>query len=173
MVQVVHEYMNDDGSLIDYHLLTAQYSLILGFRRVWAEVDERHAIAKRFLSRSGWTLEAVLHKHRIVQKRNRNSAIYVMLNSDWSSGGARESLRKKLGLSPEPTKTKKAIRIDSADEIINSAHNDGKEIRSEKNGNKNENEISIKGEINTNIIDKQKRNRNRKKKSKNKNHEDS
>ena len=54
-----------------------------GYRRVTAEVDERNIIARKFLQRCGYQLEAVLRKSKIVQNKNSNSALYSMLNSEW------------------------------------------------------------------------------------------
>lgn len=64
-------------------LLLLQWLISSGYRRVTCEVDSRHMIMKKFLERFGFRLEAVLHKHRIVCRRNRDTAVYVILNSDW------------------------------------------------------------------------------------------
>lgn len=55
---------------------------IIGYRRITAEVDERHIIARKLLQSCGFQLEVVLRKHKIVCNRNRNTALYVLLNSD-------------------------------------------------------------------------------------------
>ena len=47
------------------------------------EIDTRHLILKKFLERCGFKLEAILRKHRVIKRRNRDSAVYVMLNSEW------------------------------------------------------------------------------------------
>lgn len=54
-----------------------------GYRRITAETDERNIISRKFLERCGFEQEAVLRKHRIVQNRNSNTALYTVLNSDW------------------------------------------------------------------------------------------
>lgn len=54
-----------------------------GYRRVTAEVDERHIIARKFWQRCGFVFEATLRKHRVVRRRNCNTALYTMLNTDW------------------------------------------------------------------------------------------
>lgn len=54
-----------------------------GYRRITAELDERHVIGRKFLERCGFQLEAILRKHKIVQRRNRNTALYVVLNTDF------------------------------------------------------------------------------------------
>jgi hypothetical protein len=51
---------------------------------VTAEVDSRNIIGKRLLERSGFYQESILFKHRIVRQRNSDTALYVMLNSDWT-----------------------------------------------------------------------------------------
>jgi RimJ/RimL family protein N-acetyltransferase len=60
-----------------------------GYRRVVFEIDERHLICRKFIERCGFQLEAILRKHRIVHQRNRNTALYVLLNSDWPEVEAR------------------------------------------------------------------------------------
>lgn len=64
-------------------LLSACSLLLAGYRRITAEVDERHLIGRKFLESCGFVLEAVLRKHKVVQRRNRNTALYVLLNSEW------------------------------------------------------------------------------------------
>lgn len=63
-------------------------------------MDERHIIARKFLEACGFQLEAVLRKHKVVQRRNRNTALYVVLNSDWTDL-AEAQLRRKLGYGKE------------------------------------------------------------------------
>ncbi len=75
------------------------------------EVDERHVIARRFFQRCGFQLEAVLRKHRIVHNRNSNTALYVLLNSDWVSIEAH--IRKSIGLE-EVDKAVKAAALPTA-----------------------------------------------------------
>eukprot|EP01039_Chlorochromonas_danica_P006433 gene6433-7095_t len=72
-----------------------------GYRRIVCQVNERHWIARKFLQRAGFLLEATMRKHRIVQRRNCNTAVYVMLNSDFQS--IEDKLRLVLGLE-KPTK---------------------------------------------------------------------
>lgn len=68
-------------------------------------------IARKFLARSGFLLEAVLRKHRIVQDRNSNSALYVMLNSDFQS--IEDKLRTALGLQ-DANKTVRVAALSTA-----------------------------------------------------------
>ena len=49
-----------------------------------AEVDSRNIIGRRLLERCGFYLESILYKHRVIRQRNCDTALYVMLNSDWS-----------------------------------------------------------------------------------------
>ena len=53
-------------------------------------------IGRRFLQRCGMLLEAVLRKHRVINRRNRNSALYVVLNTEWPE--AQHKLKVYLGL---------------------------------------------------------------------------
>eukprot|EP01031_Cornospumella_fuschlensis_P035309 gene35309-42784_t len=77
-----------------------------GYRRITFEVDERHIIARKFFQRCGFLHEATLRKHRIINSRNSSSAVYVMLNSDWSS--IESKLYKTVGLKPSDAKIKVA-----------------------------------------------------------------
>lgn len=68
----------------------------IGYRRITAEVDDRHVIGRRFLARCGFQCEAVLRKHKILHQRNSNTALYVLLNSDFEEVERR--LKTYLGL---------------------------------------------------------------------------
>jgi hypothetical protein len=61
---------------------------------------------RKFVERCGFTSEAVLRKHRVVSRRNRDTALYVLLNSDWTD--AQTSLKIHLGIDPKPKKVKAA-----------------------------------------------------------------
>jgi len=56
---------------------------VTGYRRVTAEVDSRNIIGRRFMERCGFYLEGILYKHKVISRRNSDTALYVMLNSDW------------------------------------------------------------------------------------------
>ena len=60
------------------------------------EVDIRNIIMRKFLERCGFQQESIMRKHRIVDCRNRDTAVYVLLNSDWDQINVR--LKKILGL---------------------------------------------------------------------------
>jgi RimJ/RimL family protein N-acetyltransferase len=77
-----------------------------GYRRITCEVDLRHVVMRKFVERCGFTSEAVLRKHRVVSRRNRDTALYVLLNSDWTD--AQTSLKIHLGIDPKPKKVKAA-----------------------------------------------------------------
>ena len=51
---------------------------------------------RKFLERCGFQQESIMRKHRIVDCRNRDTAVYVLLNSDWDQINVR--LKKILGL---------------------------------------------------------------------------
>jgi hypothetical protein len=78
-------------------------------------VDTRHTIARRFIERCGFKLEGLLSKHRIVANRNRDSALYALVNSDWE-GEVELNMKKMLGISIAP-KTHKIIEIETGKEV--------------------------------------------------------
>jgi hypothetical protein len=84
----------------------------VGYRRITAEVDERHIIGRKFLERCGFTLEAVLEKHKIIQNRNSNTALYVLLNSQWDE--EERKLKVYLGI-PLKQVQHKIAEIDEPD----------------------------------------------------------
>lgn len=76
------------------------YGPTAGYRRITAQVDERHVIGRKFLERCGFTLECVLRKHKILQQRNSNTALYVVLNSEWLD--VERKLKHSLGINLAP-----------------------------------------------------------------------
>ncbi len=48
-----------------------------------AETDERNVVGRKLLQKCGFQFETVLRKHKVIQKRNSNTALYVVLNSEW------------------------------------------------------------------------------------------
>ncbi|KAJ1430852.1 hypothetical protein B484DRAFT_328167 [Ochromonadaceae sp. CCMP2298] len=84
------------GRSLEALMLVLQWLMAAGYRRITAEVDERHLIGRKLLLSAGFLLEAVLRKHKIIQNRNSNTALYVLLNSEWEL--AQEKLRRKLGI---------------------------------------------------------------------------
>jgi hypothetical protein len=73
-----------------------------------------------------------MRKHRIIGKRNRDTAVYVMLNSDW----AEEEFKLKKFLGIPIVKKHKIAEIDSID-IKNLSNNSN--ISSNKNNNNSSN----------------------------------
>jgi len=67
-----------------------------GYRRVVVEVDVRHVVARKLFEKCGFVSEAVLRKHRISCRRNRDSCLYVLLNSEWHEKEI--ALKKFLGI---------------------------------------------------------------------------
>lgn len=121
-----------------------------GYRRIFAEIDNRNSIGKRFFDRCTFSLEAVLRKHKVVEERNRDSALYVVLNSEWMDNEAK--LKKYLNWNTKP----KATKLAAIDISIGSKPSLPKLLLS---SNKNKTEASID-------ISKSKRNKNHKKSKK-------
>jgi hypothetical protein len=96
-------------------LLTLGHLVQLGYRRVTAEVDTRHLIARKFLERCGFKIEGILRKHRIVNKKNRDTALFVFLNSDWLEVSTK--LKQLLGIDLQP-KTKKLADVDKPQNLF-------------------------------------------------------
>lgn len=90
-------------------LLVLEWLSIQGYRRITCEVDVRHAVMRKFLERCGFTSEAVLRKHQIIRRRNRDTALYVLLNSELVD--ALIALKRHLGIDPRP-KMHNAASID-------------------------------------------------------------
>lgn len=93
--------------------LLLQHLFRRNYRRIVCECDARNVIGRKFLERLGFTLEAVLRKHKIVRRRNRDTALYVMLNSDWEQV-CELKLKKLLGISLKPVMQKAAEIEDPA-----------------------------------------------------------
>lgn len=79
-----------------------------------ALTDSRHVIYRKFLERCGLTLEAVMRKHGVVHNRNRDTALYSILNSDWED--CEIKIKKHIGMSLKPL-MHNAIEIDSGKEV--------------------------------------------------------
>jgi hypothetical protein len=87
-------------------LLILEWLFRIGYRRVSVEVDSRHVIMRKFLERCGFRLEAVLRKHKIFQKRNRDTALYVILNNEFHDVDLK--LKRHIGLPLKPPTQKVA-----------------------------------------------------------------
>ena len=71
------------------------------------ETDARNIICKKFLEKTGFKLEAILRKHKIVYDRNCDTCVYVLLNSEF------EDINRKLSkvLEHQVTKSKSLTAI--------------------------------------------------------------
>ena len=79
------------------------------YRRVTVEVNHRNVIMRKFVERCGFILETILRKHKIVQRRNCDTALYVMVNSDWTQNEVK--IKTLLGIEMKP-KMKQAGELD-------------------------------------------------------------
>jgi len=82
-------------------LLVLDWLFSLGYRRLEARTDTLNVIANKFLQRCGFSLESVMRKHRVVEKRNRDTSVYRLLNSDWPV--ASMALHRVVGRKYVPT----------------------------------------------------------------------
>ena len=110
-------------------LTTLTWLFELGYRRVTIELDRcnlqiyslahsltysltrsRHILGKKYVERCGFILETTLRKHMIVHNgRNRDTCLYVMLNSDWIESEIK--LKKRVGIDPLKTPALKVAEI--------------------------------------------------------------
>lgn len=74
-------------------LLAALDSLFeRGFRRIEFVVSVDDTPRRDLAKQLGFQLEGVMRKHMIVDERNRDSALYSILNTDWKYGPLKSSL---------------------------------------------------------------------------------
>lgn len=99
-------------------LILLQDLFSVGYRRITCQADARHLILKKYLERCGFKLEAILRKHRIVQRHNVDTAVYTLLNSEWNE----EEIKLKRYLGLPLTKTHKIADIElSKTEVIDNS----------------------------------------------------
>lgn len=99
----------------------------IGYRRIVVEIDERNIIARKFIERVGFLLEAIMRKHMIIQNRNSNTCLYVILNSEWSE--IQNRLKAFLGHPTGPVKMKAtAIDVSEIAREIKSKSNETKKL---------------------------------------------
>lgn len=89
----------------------------MGYRRIAAYVDARNVISKKFMERLGFKLECVLRKHRILQDRNSDSHVYVILNSEWTEIEAKLHHYVNIPV-PKLQETHKIAEIPTTEEIV-------------------------------------------------------
>jgi RimJ/RimL family protein N-acetyltransferase len=65
------------------YLLARYVFETLGYRRYEWKCDSRNAASRRAALRLGFTFEGLSWQHMIVKGRNRDTAWYAMLDSDW------------------------------------------------------------------------------------------
>lgn len=63
--------------------LMMQYAFALGYRRYEWKCNDLNAPSKRAALRLGFTYESVFRQHMIVKGRNRDTAWFSMLDSEW------------------------------------------------------------------------------------------
>jgi len=64
--------------------LLARYAFeTLGYRRYEWKCDALNAASRRAALRFGFTFEGILRQHQIARGRNRDTAYYSMLDSEW------------------------------------------------------------------------------------------
>jgi RimJ/RimL family protein N-acetyltransferase len=65
------------------YLLARYVFETLGYRRYEWKCDALNAPSRRAAERFGFTFEGIFRQHMIVKSRNRDTAWYAMLDSDW------------------------------------------------------------------------------------------
>lgn len=100
------------GYELMFTLLTHLFSC--GYRRITAEIDTKNIIAQKFFRRCGFILEATFRKHKIIDERNQDTALYVILNSEWDD--IKLQLMKLLSIDQKP-KGENLFHIPSAKDI--------------------------------------------------------
>jgi RimJ/RimL family protein N-acetyltransferase len=71
----------------------------LGYRRVEWKCDALNARSRAAALRLGFTFEGVFRAHMIVRGRNRDSAWFSLLDTEWPA--VRDALERWLGTDPE------------------------------------------------------------------------
>jgi RimJ/RimL family protein N-acetyltransferase len=71
----------------------------LGYRRVEWKCDALNARSRAAALRLGFTFEGVFRAHMIVRSRNRDSAWFSLLDTEWPA--ARDALERWLDADPE------------------------------------------------------------------------
>ena len=79
------------------YLLARYVFETLGYRRYEWKCDSLNAASRRAALRFGFTFEGILRQHQIARGRNRDTAYYSMLDSEWPA----RKLNFERWLSPE------------------------------------------------------------------------
>jgi hypothetical protein len=92
---IEHRFCFHDTILysIDFSYLI---DLMIGYRRVVVECDNRQKFFHKFLLKCGFKLESILRKNRIFIDRNSDTAMFVILNTEWNE--IELPLRRKLNM---------------------------------------------------------------------------
>eukprot|EP01041_Mallomonas_annulata_P003185 gene3185-6282_t len=145
-------------------LLLLQWLVSSGYRRISCEIDSRHMILKKFLERCGFKLEAILRKHRIIARRNRDTAVYSILNSDWNEEEFK--LKKYIGI--PITKVHKVAEIDKPVAITTTMKKENKNSlqtsATTSSSSMSNNIMTIEGLVKDSNNEKKKKNKSNKKK---------
>ena len=87
----------------------------------------------------GFRLESICHKHKIIQERNRDSAVYVITNADWPE--IESNLRIKCSLPKKTVKLHNIAEIETIEELVESFKyinkNEEEEEKEEEDGYNN------------------------------------
>ena len=65
--------------------LLARYSFELGNRRLEWKCDAANVPSRRAAERFGFTFEGVFRQHRVIKRRNRDTAWYSITDAEWPS----------------------------------------------------------------------------------------
>ena len=71
------------GATEAQYLFAAYVFDALGYRRYEWRCDDLNAASKRAAARFGFTFEGVFRQHMIIKGRNRDTAWFSMLDSEW------------------------------------------------------------------------------------------
>ena len=97
------------------------------------EVDMKNIIMRKFLERCGFQHESTMRKHRIIERRNRDTGVYVILNSDYEQ--IEVKLKKILGIDIR-AKMHKVAEIEESSSNSIPAKNVPQEIKKRKESKK-------------------------------------
>lgn len=82
------EFQHTEANTEAAHLMLSEAFERLGCRRVEWKCDALNAQSRRAASRLGFAFEGTFRQHRVVKGRNRDTAWYAMLDTDWPAAKA-------------------------------------------------------------------------------------